>query len=90
MKSEKLALLGFSVGYLLIAFFTTDMRVRYISPIIPPLVILVVLGFQDLFEMAGGGKPAQAFTPWRGLLILGVVVFFSLNGGYIFQLFSKA
>ena len=46
LQTEKLALLGFSAGYLLIAFFTTDMRVRYIAPIIPPLVILAVLGFQ--------------------------------------------
>jgi hypothetical protein len=89
LKSEKLALLGFSVGYLLIAFFTTDMRVRYISPIIPPLVILAVLGFQNLFEVAGGERGGQALTPWRALLTLGVLVFFSLNGGYIFQLFSK-
>ncbi len=89
LQTEKLALLGFSAGYLLIAFFTTDMRVRYISPIIPPLVILAVLGFQNLFEMAGGERGGQAVTPWRALLTLGVLVLFSLNGSYIFQLFGK-
>jgi 4-amino-4-deoxy-L-arabinose transferase-like glycosyltransferase len=90
LQTEKLALLGFSAGYLLIAFFTTDMRVRYISPIIPPLVILAVLGFQNLCEMTSGGdRQAQNRTPWRTLVIFGVLVLFSLNGSYIFQLFGK-
>jgi hypothetical protein len=89
LQTEKLALLGFSAGYLLIAFFTTDMRVRYIAPIIPPLVILAVLGFQKLCEITGGGKDAQTHTPWRSVVIFGVLVLFSLNLGYIFQLFGK-
>jgi hypothetical protein len=89
LQSEKLVLLGFSAGYLLIAFFTTDMRVRYIAPIVPPLVILAVLGFQNLCEMAGGGRDAQPRSPWWKLSIFGVLVLFSLNFGYIFQLFGK-
>jgi hypothetical protein len=89
LQAEKMALLGFSAGYLLIAFFTTDMRVRYIAPIIPPLVILAVLGFQNLLKITGERKDAQVRSYWWNLSMLGVLVLFSLNFGYIFQLFNK-
>lgn len=40
--------LSFSVLFLLYAFVTTDMRIRYIAPIIAPLVILSIIGLYDL------------------------------------------
>ena len=44
---EKWALLTFALLYLLIAFFQRDLRVRYIGPIIPPLVILSICGMRN-------------------------------------------
>ena len=44
LKTEKLLLAGFSVLFILFSFAKTDMRIRYILPIIPPLVILSILG----------------------------------------------
>jgi 4-amino-4-deoxy-L-arabinose transferase-like glycosyltransferase len=47
----EIRLLGaFSLLYLLFAFFLVDMRIRYIAPIIPPLVILAVIGMLDLIS----------------------------------------
>lgn len=89
LKQEKLILLGFAVGYLLLTFFTTDMRIRYISPIIPPLVILAVLGFQNLFRAVGGDDDFQSLKSYQTVAIVGVLLLCSLNGIYIFQLFKK-
>lgn len=43
-KTETTVLLGFSVLFILFAFFQTDMRIRWVGPAIPPLVILSTLG----------------------------------------------
>ncbi len=40
----------FSVLYLLYAFLQTDMRIRYVAPILPPLVILSVIGIHSLVQ----------------------------------------
>ena len=42
------ALTCFSALFFLIALFTTGMRIRYISPIIPPLIILSVFGMHNI------------------------------------------
>ncbi|MFH2045370.1 MAG: glycosyltransferase family 39 protein [Pseudomonadota bacterium] len=49
LKTEKKILLAFSILYILFAFFTTDMRIRYIAPVIPPLVILSAMGLYNIF-----------------------------------------
>jgi len=46
LRFEKKLLLAFSVFFFLFAFFSSSLRMRYISPIIPPLVILSVLGIK--------------------------------------------
>ena len=48
LKTEKKLLLTFAVLFFLYAFFQVDMRIRYISPIIPPLVILSAFGLQEI------------------------------------------
>jgi 4-amino-4-deoxy-L-arabinose transferase-like glycosyltransferase len=40
--------MGFSGLFLLYAFVITDMRIRYIAPIVPPLVILSIIGLHAL------------------------------------------
>jgi len=53
IKTEKKILLAFSVLYFSFAFFGTNLRIRYLSPIIPPLVILSVYGLKNLFNTVG-------------------------------------
>ena len=50
-KSELMVMAGFSVFYLLYASFIVDMRIRYISPIIPPLVVLTIIGIKNAFSL---------------------------------------
>ena len=52
VKRDDWILLAFSVLFLLFAFFETDMRIRYIAPIIPPLVILSAHGLHRLISLS--------------------------------------
>jgi len=45
--------LAFSALFILFAFFQADMRIRYVGPAIPPLVILSVFGLNRLFGWLG-------------------------------------
>jgi 4-amino-4-deoxy-L-arabinose transferase-like glycosyltransferase len=51
LRNENIALAGFSIAFLLYAFFTADMRIRYIAPILPPLVILSAIGLHNLADL---------------------------------------
>jgi 4-amino-4-deoxy-L-arabinose transferase-like glycosyltransferase len=82
LQNESMALAGFAVLYLLIAFFQTDMRIRYVAPIIPPLVILAVIGISDLSEYVKGRSSWVISRCGMGLLILGVALFLVPNLQY--------
>jgi len=84
LGSEKKALLAFSCLFIATAFFSSGMRIRYISPIIPPLVILSILGVKKAIDSVSG-------LPQRHLGIIGFTVVFlavcfalALNARYIF------
>lgn len=47
-RHEKFFLLTFSILFFAFAFFSQSLRVRYIAPIIPPLVILSVFGLRNI------------------------------------------
>ena len=48
VQFEKQIFTFFSVLFLLFAFFQTDMRIRWISPILPPIVILSIFGIYGI------------------------------------------
>ncbi len=52
IRAEKVVFLAFSVLYLSVVFFQIDMRIRWIAPIIPPLVILSIFGLNRILSMA--------------------------------------
>ena len=52
-QTERAVLLAFSALFILFAFFQADMRIRYVGPAIPPLVILSVFGLNRLFGWLG-------------------------------------
>ena len=88
-RSEKKILLIFSVLYFAFAFFGTDLRIRYLSPIIPPLVILSVYGIKKMSDLSGGFRSLKAQR--IGMLLICGVVGFSLylNAVYVFGQFEK-
>jgi hypothetical protein len=87
LRNENMALAGFAVLYLLIAFFQTDMRIRYVAPIIPPLVILAVVGVSDLSVYIKGHSSAVVSRCGMGVLVLGVGLFLVPNLHYAAEQF---
>ncbi len=79
--------LAFSVLFLLYAFVTTDMRIRYIAPIVPPLVVLSIIGLHDLLGWI------REFTPHKGRMWIqagvwaGVLALYP--AGYLIDQFDK-
>ena len=67
-KIEKTVFLGFSVLYILFAFLQADMRIRYVGPAIPPLVILSTMGVHHLTGAIASRLPGR-----RGLLAVGAI-----------------
>jgi hypothetical protein len=88
IKAEKKILLAFAVLYLLFAFFKTDMRIRYIAPIIPPLVILAMYGLHQISTFFAG----HFSVPVRRFMRIGplaaVALMFGMNGAYIWGQFN--
>ncbi len=76
VRREKKILLTFSILLFTFTFFTTVLRVRYLVPMIPPLVILSVFGLKNI---------AQA-NKW--LMSFALSVFLILNGHYIVTQFN--
>jgi hypothetical protein len=65
-RREHRLLLAFAAVYFFIAFFQTDMRVRYVLPILPPLAWITASALADL----GRRRPLLA-----GTLLAGAIVF---------------
>lgn len=87
LQNESMALAGFAVFYLLFAFFQTDMRIRYVAPIIPPLVILAVIGISDLNGYINGHSSSVVSRCGIGVLGLGVALFLVPNLQYTMEQF---
>jgi len=87
LKIEKKILLAFSILFILFAFVQRDMRIRYISPAIPPLVWLSILGLKALITTIN-----NRFSGFSGKIFLSIVYvilffFFCQNAWYLVQQF---
>ena len=84
IRNEKKILLAFACLFVATAFFTSSMRIRYISPIIPPLVLLSVFGVRKMVGVISELREQR--SRYAGLIALLLVVSFSLslNTHYIF------
>lgn len=89
LRREKMIFLIFSILFFSMAFFTAVLRIRYISPIIPPLTVLSMLGIKNLLDLFYR-KSSWYFRTGGSLL---VVVFFTfsltLNMNYIIKLYKE-
>ncbi|MBU2620713.1 MAG: glycosyltransferase family 39 protein, partial [Proteobacteria bacterium] len=70
IRLEKQILLLFSILFILFAFLKTDMRIRYIAPVIPPLVILSVMGLHNIFSSENSPNPPLKKRGEGGFLLL--------------------
>lgn len=86
-KAENGFMLTFCVLFFLFAFFQSDMRIRYISPMVPFLVILSVLGLHTLYSLVQSfSRPGSKLTGKLlfTLLLMGTLLY---NGMYIIEQF---
>ncbi|MBI4525737.1 MAG: phospholipid carrier-dependent glycosyltransferase [Deltaproteobacteria bacterium] len=72
---EKKIIFGFALFYFLYALFLVEVRIRYLLPIVPPLVILLVYGLHNLYLRIV--RPAFLFG--------GVILLLALNGMYLWR-----
>ncbi len=82
-KRENLALLSFSVLFLLYTFFQIDMRIRYIAPIIPLLVMLSVIGLSQTDTWIRHNWTGAGRRVGFGLVAVAVMGLLALNTQYI-------
>ena len=81
---NKKILFSFSFLFILFILFQADMRIRYIAPAIPPLVVLSMFGMSRLFEATSSFSPKVS-----GILIPVVItLLFFGNANYILQQFK--
>lgn len=86
---EKKILLLFAVLFLLLAYFQTDMRIRYVGPIIPPLVILSIFGLHGLFVFIKDRPTGWVKNASAAGLFFAVSLMFIFNFIYILEQFRS-
>jgi len=86
---EAAALLAFSTLFILIAIFTSSVRVRYLMPAIPPLCALAAMGLHHLAQWARH-QPGKETRRASAVGLAGVViVMLGLNLAYGVDLFKR-
>lgn len=76
---ENRLLFGFALFYFFYALFLTDLRIRYILPIVPPLAILFAWGVHNIYLR----------TAHPSYLFVGVALLLALNGSRLWNYFSS-
>ena len=89
VRKEKKVMLAFVVLFFAIAFFTRDLRIRYIAPIIPVLVVLSVMGAEKFHRAIGKGRNARGERIAFVLLMISLASALAYNGRYVVAQFKE-
>ena len=84
---EKKIFLWFSILFFLFAFFSTVLRIRYIVPIVPPLVLLSTYGLKNLMDGIDRINENKYRNGFKACLAIIVVCCLCLNIFYLKNLF---
>ncbi|MCU0560198.1 MAG: phospholipid carrier-dependent glycosyltransferase [Desulfobacterales bacterium] len=85
---EQRLMAGFAALCVLVSFLSADMRIRYVAPIIPPLVILAATGIHDL--AARLRRKFRRRPPWAAAGVhLAAAALLAMNGAYVAELFGR-
>ena len=88
LRTEKKIFIYFAALMVLFTFCTTQIRIRYVAPIIPPLVILSIFGFHNIIAaVTGRHKNLFGWVSKSSVLAIGGFVL-AYNGLYIVQQFN--
>ena len=88
IKTEKKILITFALLFLLYAFLQTDMRIRYISPIIPPLIIMAVFGLHEIVAVTNERYSGTVGKALKGCVFVFIAFLLSLNAYYLASKFK--
>jgi hypothetical protein len=86
---EKRILIAYAVLFFAFGFFTSALRIRYIAPIIPPLVILSTFGVRNLLDTVRRMRGALAGSGFYGLVLLLPALALAFNARYLVDQFEK-
>ena len=92
---ERKILLSFAFLYIMIVFFQQDMRIRWIGPAIPPLVILSAYGVKNIFDKAfslmlkKNDKVGIKYNVFIFIIYAFIIFMMGLNGVYLYKLFKS-
>jgi hypothetical protein len=87
LQRETKILFAFSILFLLFAFFMRDMRIRYITPIIAPLVILSIFGLNKIYRFEKKEYSETSRKIRIGLVSMLICFMLFLNARYIVEQF---
>lgn len=87
-RNEKKIMLTFVVLFFGFAFFSSVLRIRYIAPIIPPLVILSVFGAKNVIDVTRGVNARIARQAGCVVVFLALASALALNAKYIVHQFE--
>ena len=87
LRTEKKIFIFFAILFLFFAVTSTAIRIRYMTPIIPFLVILSILGLHRLTRSAADRKRAKPVWIGSGLILIVGAMMLSLNGLYLMRQF---
>lgn len=87
VRYEKKIMLTFAGLFFAFAFFGSVLRIRYISPIIPPLIILSVFGTKFVFDEVRRSSLTVIRQLGVFFAVMVVVLALGLNAGYIVEQF---
>jgi hypothetical protein len=88
-NTENRILALFSIAYLVFVFFMVDMRIRWISPIIPPMVILSMSGLEKLRRLESDANVKWKKRVAKGMRVVGISAMLLFNAQYIQALYLK-
>ena len=88
-RTEKFMMLFFSVLFLFYACVQTSVRIRYFSPILPPLVILSLFGLYNIRAVILEGTPRLSEPTKKTVIFVIIFVMLGLNAAYMAKRFKK-
>lgn len=89
LKREMMLLGGFALLFLLFVFFRIDMRIRWIAPIVPALVMLAIAGLAYMGQVCRALRSRLATVLCRGGIWIVVAAMFGMNLIYMAGLYKK-
>ena len=87
-RAEKKIMALFAVMFILLVFFQTTMRIRYVAPVIPILVILSMFGLNNISGLLGERFSRNNVRIAGVIVLVSVSLMFSTNIRYVIDQFK--